>query len=105
MTTGGRGGAAIHASVVTGVIGIATAVKGGEIAIEIVRSMIVRAPKTATTVDIGPLTEGEVIVTEIGVDHLEGGIGMQYHGFIELIIESGAYCLQYLQSMQAPELL
>lgn len=99
MTKGGRGRAAIHVSVMTGVIGIGMGVKGGEIATETVRGMIVRAPKTATTADTGPLTETEVIGTEIGVDHLEGGIGMQYHGFIELIIESGAYYLQYLQSM------
>lgn len=106
MTTGARGGAAIHVNVMTGVIGIAIAAKGSGTAIGTVRGMIVRAPKTATTAGIGRPIETEVIGTEIGADHLEGGMRMQYHGFIELIIESGAFTAsQYLQSIQAPELL
>ncbi|KAK7725886.1 RNA-binding protein Cwf29 [Diaporthe eres] len=58
---------------------IATAAKGSGTAIENVRGMIVRALRITATAAIGPPTETEVIGTEIGVDHLEGGTEMQYH--------------------------
>lgn len=59
------------------------AAKGSGTAIGNVRGMIVRAPKTATVAGIGRPTGTEVIVIEIGADHLEGGTGAQYHGVME----------------------
>lgn len=66
-----------HGNAMTGVIEIATAAKGSGTAIGNVRGMILRAPKTTATADIGPPTETEVTDTETGVDHLEGGKGMR----------------------------